>query len=117
MAEVAMIVTHRLGFELTDWLGVVIAPLTSFPNFNVLECPYEAWWELAITPVFSCSCPYMAAEMWEERATSAWQQLYEPLFLWRREDACPRYTVHRFGRSSTTTVPPSTPPAVRTMPP
>eukprot|EP00975_Prorocentrum_lima_P051012 10686642-Prorocentrum_lima.AAC.1 len=41
MAEVAMIVTHRLGFEVSDWLGVVIAPITRFPNFNVLECPYE----------------------------------------------------------------------------
>eukprot|EP00975_Prorocentrum_lima_P043123 9055284-Prorocentrum_lima.AAC.1 len=72
-----MIVTHRLGFEVSDWT----APLTSFPNFNVLECPYEAYWELPITPEFSCSCPFMAAEVWEERATSAWQQLYEPIFL------------------------------------
>eukprot|EP00975_Prorocentrum_lima_P036638 7705008-Prorocentrum_lima.AAC.1 len=40
----------------------------------VPQCPYEAWWELAITPVSSCSCPYMPAQLWEERATRAWQQ-------------------------------------------
>eukprot|EP00975_Prorocentrum_lima_P014783 3134472-Prorocentrum_lima.AAC.1 len=69
-----MIVTTRLGFEVHDWTGVVIHPLTSFPNFNVLECPYEAHWELHITPEFDCSCPFMAPAVWEERATHAWQQ-------------------------------------------
>eukprot|EP00975_Prorocentrum_lima_P035095 7375162-Prorocentrum_lima.AAC.1 len=52
MMEVAMIVTTRLGYEAQNWPGVVIYPLTSFPHFNVLECPYEAHWELHITPEF-----------------------------------------------------------------
>eukprot|EP00975_Prorocentrum_lima_P042935 9016073-Prorocentrum_lima.AAC.1 len=70
MMEVAMIVTHRLGFEPWRWMGVVIAPLSPFPNFNVLECPYEAFWELAITPTFQCTCPILPAEEWQQLATS-----------------------------------------------